>query len=282
MRLVTEIGQSEDLGCGDPAAVALAVKTLRQSAILPLSPADAKSLAKRVLRNTSVGLMSRKSIEVLLTTTPLDKGRVLAIDYSVAEAKRNEAVGIVALALDDEYERRLDALRTCPNPGTSRVAAFNALFARHCAAANHVVVYDRFVGAQLVRDGDRSGAAWFLSQLKGHGCTSVEVMTATEDGCDAVSIGVALSSLTPEHRSGNYSLLVTEQGSRMHDRHIRFDFGTTRGSEAITLGPGLDGFRSERLGQHLQAAVWPSRSAQAFEAWFRGTEPKVFRLGQGT
>lgn len=278
MRLVIDLGAADRLGFGDANAVALAVRLLKETAILPLTAPQLKAEIKS-LRRSGRDPLTRKRLEVLYTQTPLDQGRRLEIDYSIAELQtESDADALVELALDDEYTDRLALSRRAPGPGTTREKAFAQIFARHVGASHQVVIFDRYLGLDLVQAGDRCGAYWFLGQLEQHGCRAVDIMTATEK-CTGQEIEAAARGLLGSTRQARYTLMITEVGSRMHDRHIRFNFGNTRGSEAIALGPGLGAFKSPRLNQSIQAAIWQAQNALELEDWFKSTSPVTLELG---
>jgi hypothetical protein len=273
MRVVVRIPAVEDRLAADQDAVTLALLELERSAILGLSGRECQQVVKSVRRNVDLGQVARKRVIELLSRCPLVQNGPLEEDFAPDDEPFEGVRSVVSLVLDPKFRSKVNELRTCPSVGEDRSKAFARSLERHARASVRVTIFDRYFGSDLVTSGDHSGAAWLLEQLANVGLRRVEVITASMadrpgDVEEVVrSHGVRLDL--------DLSFLVTRFGHLMHDRHIRFGFGSSRGSEAISLGRGAASFNSVVLDQNFQALLMNEQDAIRFEQQIRTAEART-------
>lgn len=258
-------------------ALALTILTLRTTSILATRSSESARMAKEVMRKTGIPSTARKAMELMLTRTPLDRSGALSVDFCVADA--TNWTSVIDSCIGGEYQASLDAVRRCPAAGTAREVAFDAILKRHCAASSHIAVFDRYLGSALVQEGPNSGAAWALARICSETESDFEIMTAMENGVTADEVAAALGRFVPIGKRA-VQLCVSPFGSLMHDRHLRFVFGNGRGSEAITIGQGLQVFRERVIGQMATVAVISGKDASEREADFRSR--RYWEMGLAT
>ena len=166
--------------------------------------------------------------------------------------------------------------------GVNREQEWQERFGPLCAAASPIVIYDKFVGQQVMRryvydaqSGD--GLTWFLTRVGMTPGRRVRVITAVTDErdrgrrFDEETAAVAFTRLMQPMRDRKLRLdlvLVPDRvrgaGGRTvrfgHDRHIRF------GSRAaLALGAGLQVFATGTFRETTTVARLPIRDAKARE-----------------
>jgi hypothetical protein len=264
MRVVTELGDVAGLLRADDAAVSLALLEIQRSSILHMSVVGLRQALKAIVRDSTLSATVRKRTEVMLLATPLDRRHQMLVDYVASTFDVIHGCSIASIVLDPKYRMLKEQLRECPRAGETRESAFSRLLERHARASTRAVIFDRYLGQQLLRDRELSGAFWLLHQFAAAGVPQVQVITAVGDSASRESIDGAMSDTTSSIGI-ECDLVVTRFGNLMHDRHVRFVFGNGRGSEAITLGRGADVFRERLLDQDFHVLVMSEANAMRFE-----------------
>lgn len=273
MRVVVRIPAVEDRLAADQDALTLALLELERSAILGFTGRECQQVLKSVRRNVDLGQVARKRVIELLSRCPLVQSGPLDEDFALEIEPFGGNRSVVSLVLDPEFRSKIDELRTCPSMGEDRSKAFARSLERHARASVRVTIFDRYFGSDLVSAGDHSGAAWLLEQLANVGLRSVEVITASIN--DRPGEVEEVLSTRGARLLLDLSFVVTRFGHLMHDRHIRFGFGSSRGSEAISLGKGAASFGSVVLEQNFQALLMNEQDAIRFEQQIRNAEART-------
>lgn len=268
------------------------------------------SLAKAwetVLSSKRVSVQLREpqladALSELLDPAQLDAALAPEVALVLVEAEHAELLGVP----DDEFSARtpgglveigrittagrttalLAARQVLDAPlreGVSREVEWAERFGPLCEAGGPIVVYDKFVGQQVVRryvyDAPNSdGLTWFLTRLSAVPGRRVRVITAVTDDVDRGrrfdehTTALAFRRLMEpfHHRKLRLDLVLAPDRVRRalgappvkfgHDRHIRFGNRT-----ALALGTGLQAFSSNAFPETITVARLPIADARARE-----------------
>ena len=148
--------------------------------------------------------------------------------------------------------------------GEERDDTWSVRFALLAQSSRHVVIVDRYAGANLVRTparrrGERDGVGWLLQRLDQEGAVSVEVITACEvEGSDSArgptldQVTNALGSLRGSLTNGGVRSLqaaILRQPGAMHDRFLRFDhhaFAVSQGMKPFGFARSPEAWSCDR------------------------------------
>ena len=159
-----------------------------------------------------------------------------------------EQINLCDIFLDNNFQEFYSKLIRPVVTGMSRQEVFDSRLAPFIKTAEKIVIYDRFLGSQLINSVDNFGGfSWFLSELDKYGIKNLEIFTGAKVQNVDQDINQIKKSLgTFFNISSDLKLKITS-GFIGHDRHIRFAYPSSQVSIAFTLGNGLETFRFESM-----------------------------------
>lgn len=254
-------------------------------------------------KRVSVAVLEPQVASVLsdvLDASALDANLAPKVRLVLLEAEHAELLGVA----DDEYSalspaglveigRITTASRTAAllaarevldapmRAGVNREVEWQRRLGPLCASSSPVVIYDKFVGQQVVRryiyqqEQSGDGLTWLLSRIAGTSCRRVRVITSVTDvpdrgrSFDEDSAASAFRLMMQQFPGDSLRLdlvLVPERvraepgkaAERFgHDRHIRFGDRV-----ALALGVGIQAFATGELRETTSVARLPIRDAR--------------------